>query len=225
MLHPRLVIVADDSIVRLDLRELLQALGYGVVGEAGDGPSAVTLARELRPNLVLMELRLSGPLDGLDVASALTREPGTPVLLLTTASDLERARRAAQVGVADYLVTPFDEDQLRPAIERALDRDPEFPARAREAGDLRATRGAHISGTGQGPGAEAPARQRAGGFPAHAGGKHERLPAAGPHGRSHPACRARTPGPSAGHPGPIGGMSWIQATQKRRIAKHGPFGY
>src|SRR4051794_6487133 len=138
MLHICLVIVAGDSIVRLDLRELLQALGYQVVGEAGDGPSALTLARELRPDLVLMELRLAGPLDGLAVASALTREQVAPVLLLTACDDSEQVRRAVQAGVAGYRAMPFDEDQLRPAIEMALDRDPESPARAREAGDLRA---------------------------------------------------------------------------------------
>ncbi len=127
MSHTRLVIVADDSIVRLDLGELLQALGYQVVGEAGDGPRAITLARELRPDLVLLELHLSGPLAGLDVASALTRDPVAPVLLLTAFGDIARVRQAVQPEVAGYLVMPCDEDQLRQALELTLTHDQAVP--------------------------------------------------------------------------------------------------
>jgi YesN/AraC family two-component response regulator len=78
-----------------------------VVGEAGDGQSGSNLAHELRPDLVIMDIRLSGTMDGIDAASTLTLEQIAPVLLLTGFSDVELAERAAKVGVAGYLVKPF----------------------------------------------------------------------------------------------------------------------
>ena len=100
---------------------MLENLGYEVVGEAGDGVVAVNLARELKPDLALMDIKMPG-LDGLTAASTLSEEHVAPVLLLTAYSDREFVDRAVDAGVMGYLVKPFAEAQLKPAIEVALER-------------------------------------------------------------------------------------------------------
>src|SRR3954470_11205622 len=122
MAQTRLVIADDDSIIRLDLRDLLQRMGYVVAGEAADAQSAVNMAREVRPDLVIMDIRMSGTMDGIDAAAILTAEHIAPVLLLTAFSDIELVQRATEAGVVGYLLKPFNEDELRPAIEITLAR-------------------------------------------------------------------------------------------------------
>jgi len=117
----RILIAEDEVISRMDLREMLENLGYAVVGEAGDGVAAVNLARELRPDLVLMDIKMP-ELDGIAAAGALVEERLVPVLLLTAYSDREFVDRAVDAGVMGYLVKPFAEAQLKPAIEVALER-------------------------------------------------------------------------------------------------------
>jgi YesN/AraC family two-component response regulator len=104
----RVIIADDESIIRLDLREMLESLGYLVVGEAGDGTSALNLARELKPDIVIMDIKMPG-LDGIDAAKILTEEKLAPVLLLTAYSQRELVQRAKEAGVAGYLVKPFRE--------------------------------------------------------------------------------------------------------------------
>jgi len=131
------VIIADDeSIIRLDLREMLTNLGYLVVGEVGDGRSAVSLARELRPDIVIMDIKMPD-LDGIEAARVLTEERIAPVLLLTAYSQRELVDRAKEAGVAGYLVKPFQESDLGPAIEIALSRFQEFRALEKQVGDLK----------------------------------------------------------------------------------------
>jgi two-component system, response regulator PdtaR len=117
----RLLIAEDEVISRMDLREMLENLGYNVIGEAGDGVAAVNLARALQPDLVLMDIKMPD-LDGIAAAQALAQEHITPVLLLTAYSDREFVDRAVDAGVMGYLVKPFAEAQLKPAIEVALER-------------------------------------------------------------------------------------------------------
>jgi response regulator NasT len=117
----RLLIAEDEVISRMDLREMLENLGYTVVGEAGDGVAAVNLARTLQPDLVLMDIKMPD-LDGIAAAQVLAQDHLTPVLLLTAYSDREFVDRAVDAGVMGYLVKPFAEAQLKPAIEVALER-------------------------------------------------------------------------------------------------------
>jgi response regulator NasT len=121
MSDTRILLAEDETITRMDLREMLENLGYMVVGEAGDGVAAINLARTLKPDLVLMDIKMPG-LDGIAAAETLAQEHATPVLLLTAYSDKEFVDRAVDAGVMGYLVKPFLEAQLKPAIEVALER-------------------------------------------------------------------------------------------------------
>src|SRR5579884_394307 len=124
----RRILVADDEpLIRLDLREMLSGLGYQVVGEASDGATAVRLARETLPDLVIMDIQMP-ELDGLEAARILTEEAIAPILLLTAYSQRELVERAQQVGVVGYLVKPFRDSDIQPAIEVALARFDEFKA-------------------------------------------------------------------------------------------------
>jgi response regulator NasT len=132
----RIVIADDESIIRMDLREMLVTLGYDVVGEAGDGQSAVSVARETHPDLVIMDIKMP-ILDGIEAARILTEERLAPVLLLTAFSQQELIARAREAGVVGYLLKPFQEAELPPAIEVAVARFGEFRALEREASSLR----------------------------------------------------------------------------------------
>ena len=131
----RLVIADDESLIRMNLKETLVLLGYLVVGEAGDGVSAINLARELRPDLVVMDIKMP-KLDGIQAARVLTQERIAPVLLLTAYSDRELVEQARDAGVVAYLVKPFRENDLMPAIEVAMARFVELRALDKQLGDL-----------------------------------------------------------------------------------------
>jgi response regulator NasT len=133
----RIVVAEDESIVRLDLKEMLENQGYLVVGEATDGTSAVNLARELKPDLLLMDIKMPGEIDGIAAAKMLAEERVAPVLLLTAFSDREFVDRARESGVMGYIVKPFGEAELVPAIEVALARFQEFRSLEQELGDTR----------------------------------------------------------------------------------------
>jgi len=138
MPQTRIVIADDESLIRMNLRETLVGLGYLVVGEAGDGVSVINLARELRPDLVVMDIKMP-KLDGIQAAKVLTEEKIAPVLLLTAHSDKELVERARDAGVVGYIVKPFRDSELMPAIEIARARFEEFLIVEQQVGDLKET--------------------------------------------------------------------------------------
>lgn len=131
----RVVIADDESTYCMDLREMLTNLGYLVVGEAGDGRSAVNLARELRPDVVLMDIKMPD-MDGIEAAKVLTEERIAPVVLLTAYSQRDLVDRAKEAGVVGYLVKPLQEAELVPAIEITLSRFREFRELEKEVDSL-----------------------------------------------------------------------------------------
>ena len=135
MERTRVVIADDESIVRMDLKEMLTTLNYLVVGEVGDGQSAVNLARELKPDVVLMDIKMPD-MDGIEAAKILTEEQIAPVVLLTAYSQKDLVDRAKEAGVVGYLVKPFREADLLPAIDVALARFSEFKQMNQEVHDL-----------------------------------------------------------------------------------------
>ena len=120
--QPRRVLVAEDeALIRLDLVELLTAEGYEVVGEAGDGEEALRLARELEPDLVVMDVKMPKR-DGISAASVIAEERIAPVVILTAFSQRDLIDRARQAGAMAYVVKPFDASDVVPAIELAMAR-------------------------------------------------------------------------------------------------------
>src|SRR4051794_13431894 len=107
MATTRILVVDDDSLLRMDLCEVLQRLGYIIAGEAGDAMSAVHMTRNLRPDLVIMDIRMPGDMDGIDAAVTLANEGIAPVLLLTAFSDEALIKRATEAAVVGYVLKPF----------------------------------------------------------------------------------------------------------------------
>ena len=136
MKRTRILIADDESLILMDLREMLTNLGYLVVGEANDGRSAVNMARELRPDLVIMDVKMPD-MDGIEAAQVLTAEKIAPVLLLTAYSQQDLIDRAKEAGVVGYLVKPFRESNLAPAVEITLSRFQEFQTVQKEVEDLK----------------------------------------------------------------------------------------
>jgi len=132
----RVMIADDESIIRMDLREMLTNLGYLVVGEAGDGRSAVNLARELKPDVAIFDIKMPD-MDGIEAARILTEEKIAPVVLLTAYSQHDLVERAKEAGVVGYITKPMRESDLTPAIEVAMARFSEFRALEKEIGDLK----------------------------------------------------------------------------------------
>jgi AmiR/NasT family two-component response regulator len=134
----RVIIADDESVIRADLREMLANLNYLVVGEVGDGKSAVNLAREVRPDVIIMDIKMPD-MDGIEAAEILTRERIAPVLLLTAYSQRDLVDRAKEAGVVGYLVKPFREQEIVPAIEIARARFHEFSELQKQIGDMKET--------------------------------------------------------------------------------------
>lgn len=135
MERTRIVIAEDEAIIRLDLREMLQEEGYEVVGEAGDGEEAVRLSKDLRPDLVILDIVMPG-MDGLTAARMIAEQEIAPVLVLTAYSQRDLVDQAARSGAMAYLVKPFDKSDLVPAMEVAMARWHEAQALAGESKDL-----------------------------------------------------------------------------------------
>ena len=133
---PRRVVVAEDeSLIRLDIVEILRDNGFDVVGEAGDGEAAVALATELKPDLVVMDVKMP-KLDGISAAEQLSKDHIAPVVLLTAFSQKELVERASEAGALAYVVKPFTPNDLLPAIEIALSRYQQIVTLEAEVADM-----------------------------------------------------------------------------------------
>jgi len=131
----RVVVAEDEAIIRMDLVEMLGEAGYDVVGEAGDGETAVRLAEELRPDLVVMDVKMP-VLDGITAAGRISEGRLAAVLMLTAFSQRDLVERARDAGAMAYLVKPFSSSDLVPAIEMAVSRYDETRALEDEVADL-----------------------------------------------------------------------------------------
>lgn len=129
------MIAEDEALIRLDLAEMLAEEGYDVVGQAGDGEQAVALAREHRPDLVVLDVKMPR-LDGISAAEQIAGERIAPVVILTAFSQRELVERARDAGAMAYLVKPFGKADLVPAIEIALSRFAELRQLERETTQL-----------------------------------------------------------------------------------------
>jgi len=131
----RIVIAEDEAIIRLDLRESLEAEGYIVVGETGRGDEAVKLSRTLKPDAVILDIKMPG-LSGIEAAKVITDEKIAAVLLLTAFSQRDLIKDASQAGALAYLVKPFQRSELVPSIELAIGRFQEIVTLKKEKDDL-----------------------------------------------------------------------------------------
>lgn len=132
----RIVIADNESIIRMDLREILEEAGHTVVGEASDGLKAVELTRKFHPGLVIMDIKMP-EMDGITAAKIISNEKIAPVLLLTAFSQKEIVEKAKDSGVLAYLVKPVKEANLFPAIEIAISRFQEFAQLEQELEDVK----------------------------------------------------------------------------------------
>jgi response regulator NasT len=130
------VIAEDEALIRLDLKEMLEEEGYVVVGEAADGETAITLTQSLRPDLVILDVKMP-VLDGISAAERIAADHLAPVVILTAFSQRELVERARDAGAMAYLVKPFTKADLVPAIEIAVSRFQEISALESEVGTLR----------------------------------------------------------------------------------------
>lgn len=131
----RVVVAEDESLIRIDIVEILRDNGFEVVGEAADGEKAVALAEELLPDLVVMDVKMP-LLDGISAAEIITKKKIAPVVLLTAFSQRELVERAAEAGALAYVVKPFTPSDLIPAIDIALTRYQQINALEDEVADL-----------------------------------------------------------------------------------------
>lgn len=133
MVSNTILIAEDETIIRLDLRQMFEANGFTVCGEARDGHEAITLARELEPDLVLLDIRMPG-VDGIDCARRITAERPVPVVMLTAHGDRALVERALAAGVFGYLTKPFGEADVVAAARAAIMRHRELLDARRELG-------------------------------------------------------------------------------------------
>ncbi len=134
---PRTVVIAEDeTLIRMDLAEMLAEEGYDVVGQAGDGAKAIELAEELKPDLVILDVKMP-VLDGIAAAEAIAGQRIAPVVMLTAFSQRDLVERARDAGAMSYLVKPFTKSELVPAIEMAVSRFAEIAHLEEEVTDLK----------------------------------------------------------------------------------------
>ncbi len=133
--RPRVLVAEDEALIRMDLVELLADEGYEVVGQATDGEVAVAMARELQPDLVVMDVKMP-KMDGITAAEQIAEERIAPVVMLTAFSQRDLVERAREAGAMAYVVKPFDASDVVPAIEMAMGRFAEIRSIEEEVADL-----------------------------------------------------------------------------------------
>ena len=131
----RVVVAEDETLIRMDIVEVLREAGYDVVGEAADGEAAVALVTELKPDFVVMDVKMP-KMDGLTAAEKIGKDRIAPVVMLTAFSQPELVERAADAGAVAYVVKPFTPERLLPAIAVALSRHQQIMALESEIADL-----------------------------------------------------------------------------------------
>jgi len=131
----RVLVAEDEAIIRLDLAEMLGEAGYDVVGQAGDGEQAVAMAIELKPDIVIMDVKMP-VMDGITAAEQIGKERVCPVVMLTAFSQTELVERARDAGVMAYIVKPFTAGDVTPALDIALSRWAELKTLEAEVADL-----------------------------------------------------------------------------------------
>ena len=131
----RVLIAEDEALIRLDLKEMLEEEGYSVVGEAGNGETAVALAEQLRPDLVILDVKMP-VLDGIAAAERIAAQRIAPIVILTAFSQRELVEKAREAGAMAYVVKPFQKHDLLPAVEMARSRFREIADLEAEVGDL-----------------------------------------------------------------------------------------
>ena len=132
---PRVIVAEDEAIIRMDLIEMLREAGYNVIGEAANGREAISLARHLKPDLAILDVKMP-EIDGISAAELIVNEKLAAVLMLTAFSQRELVERARDAGAMAYLVKPFSIGDLTPAIEMALGRYAQIQALEAEVGEL-----------------------------------------------------------------------------------------
>jgi response regulator NasT len=132
---PRVIVAEDEAIIRMDLIEMLREAGYNVIGEAANGREAISLARHLKPDLAILDVKMP-EIDGISAAELIVSEKLAAVLMLTAFSQRELVERARDAGAMAYLVKPFSIGDLTPAIEMALGRYAQIQALEAEVGEL-----------------------------------------------------------------------------------------
>ena len=132
---PRIIVAEDEAIIRMDLIEMLREAGYNVIGEAANGREAISLARHLKPDLAILDVKMP-EIDGISAAEVIVSEKLAAGLMLTAFSQRELVERARDAGAMAYLVKPFSISDLTPAIEMALGRYVQIQALEAEVGDL-----------------------------------------------------------------------------------------
>jgi len=132
----RVMIADDEAVIRMGLKAMISSLGHQVIGTAANGDDALTRAKRLKPDLLLLDIKMPGQ-DGLAVAEILAAEMPMPILMLTAYTEKGLIERAANAAVMGYLVKPINEAKLGPAIELAVARFGTMQATARQAYKLR----------------------------------------------------------------------------------------
>jgi two-component system, response regulator PdtaR len=131
----RVLIAEDEALIRLDLKEMLQEEGFEVVAEVADGASAVRLTRELRPDLVILDVKMP-VMDGIQAAEEIAKDHLSAILILTAFSQRDLVEKARRAGAMAYLVKPFQKHDLLPAVEIAAGRFRELSGLTQEVDDL-----------------------------------------------------------------------------------------